>query len=111
MVEMVIYISILAVLFLTVVDMMLTIGTSYSTLKATKLLNTSAGTALERLSREAKNALSIDDLNSVFGASQGELSLVRTESGGGTTMVRLYLENEQLKLSEEIGRASCRERV
>lgn len=101
MVEMLVYIAILAALFLTVVDMMLTIGTSYSTLKATKLLNTSASSAMERISREAKNALSIDDANSIFGAALGELSLVRPLSDGATTTVKLFLENEVLELSED----------
>ena len=99
MLEMVVYVTILATLFILVVNTILVVTGSYSSIKVSNTLNNSALMSLERLLLEIRNSKSINLGSSVFGTHPGRLVL-----NTGTTSpasIDFYIEDGQLKLKKD----------
>lgn len=104
LVEMVIYIALLAILMIVVVHAVLSIITSYRNIKAVRDLESTAILSMDRMTRTIRNGTRIDMANSTFGANPGILTI-----DTGTTTDKFYVSGGELQLDENgayLGRLS-----
>ena len=97
LIEMVIYVSLLTIIFIVAINMLLSFSQSYRTLSALRLAEHSAVDSLERISRDIRLASSVDSGNSTLGTSPGVLTLIATSNGVSTT-TKFYVQNGVLKV-------------
>lgn len=100
LVEMIIYIAFFAVLSVLAVEAIMVVMKSFYTLRLTQNINQSATTALERMSREIRNAYDIDTTGSIFNTNPGYLTLRTKDAGGANTTVEFYVSNGQVGIKE-----------
>ncbi len=99
MVEMLIYLALLASVTIFLVNGISAITKSYADIRLAKAVSTSASAALQRIIHETRQASSIDLSGSTFGANPGVLRLVDTDSSGATTTVAFTVVNGVLRVS------------
>jgi type II secretory pathway pseudopilin PulG len=97
LIEMVLYVSILALFFVVIVNSLISFTRPYREVLALRLLDRSGLESLERITRDIKTASSVDVINSVLGVSPGTLVLTATYSGVSTT-TKFYLDGGVLKV-------------
>ena len=95
--EVIIYISIIAVIFMLVISTVLSFTGSYHKLTALRNVENSAVDALERMTRELRDATDVNAAESVLGTSPGVLTLTKTYEGISTT-TKFYVGDEILKI-------------
>ena len=100
LVEILVYISIFAIVSVVVINSYIIVFGSFSQVKTNHDLVSSANSSLERISREIRQAKTVDILNSTLGATPGVLQLNSTDSIGATRIVKFYVSNGQLNLSQ-----------
>ncbi len=101
LVEMIIYIAFFALLSSLAVNATLVVMRSFYSLRLTQSINESATTALERMSREIRNAYDYDITQSLFSVNPGQLTLKTKDAMGANTTVRFYLSSgNQLILNQ-----------
>lgn len=100
LIEMVVYISILALIMVVVINMLAAIVQSQRNIKASKRVEESAILGFERMVREIRNAQSVDP-TSALGSSPGRLLLNYTDSLGNPRTVEFYLNSGVLTLKED----------
>jgi len=101
LVEMIIYISFFSVLSTLTISSTVLVMKSFYTLRLTQSINQSATVALERLSREIRNAYDFDPLQSTFETSPGWLTLKTKDINGANTTIEFYMNAaNQLGLKE-----------
>src|SRR4051812_21674584 len=87
MVETLVYLALLVLILGAVVASITSIARSYRTLKVIKNVETAGVFVMERMTRDIREAQSLDTVNSVFGTSTGKLVLGATDSFGFATTV------------------------
>jgi prepilin-type N-terminal cleavage/methylation domain-containing protein len=97
LIEMLVYLTILSLVFIVIVNTMLSFTTSYRTLSAHRIIEHSAMSSLERMTRDIRSATSIDSANSTFGSTTGMLTIVSTHNSVSTT-TKFYLDTGKLKV-------------
>lgn len=101
LVEMIIYIAFFAVLSILAVNATIMVMRSFYTLRLNQSVNQSATVALERLSREIRNAYDIDTAQSTLGSSPGRLTLNTKDAVGANTTMEFYMDGaSQLRLKD-----------
>lgn len=100
LVEMVIYVAFLAILSILAIEATMVVMKSFYTLRITNNINQSATVALERMSREIRNAYDIDAAQSTLGANPGRLTLKTKDLGGSNTTVEFYTSGNQIRIKE-----------
>lgn len=95
MVEMIIYVSILSLFTVLIVNTLLIFSKSWASVKVTKNINLSATSALERFTREVRQATSVSG-SSVLAVSPGEVTLNTKDASGNPTTIRFYLSGGKL---------------
>lgn len=90
LVEMIIYIAFFAMLSVLAINATIMVMKSFYTLRINQSISQSATTALERMSREIRNAYSIDTENSTFDTSPGRLTLLTKDDLGTLTTIEFY---------------------
>lgn len=100
LVEMIIYIAFFAVLSVLATEALMVVMKSFYTLRLTQNINQSATTALERMSREVRNAYDIDTVGSTFNTNPGYLTLRTKDASGANTTVEFYVNENQIKMKE-----------
>lgn len=86
LIELLVYIAVLALTIVVVVGAMTGFARFYTRIAASQSLARSGSYAMERMVREIRNAESIDQTGSTFGAHPGRLTLA-TPTGSGTPTV------------------------
>jgi len=99
-VEMLIYIFILVLMLSVIMNIVVSVINSGRVVKALRNIENSSLTSFERITREARQAESLDLVSSVFDTDPGQLVLVGTDALGSPRTVRFYLSSGVLKLSE-----------
>ncbi len=97
LVEMLIYVSILAILSGVIVNMLISMTSTYRTVVAIRIAEDSGTSAMERMTRDIRAASSLDLGASDLGTSNGRLSLIAT-SGAVSTTTLFYLDEGRLKV-------------
>ncbi len=101
LVEMIMYIALLAVITVVVIDMMVSISVSYRTVKTTRDMENSAMTSMGRMETEIRDASSIDIPNSIFNTTSSVLSLnVENGTSTATSTIRFYLTGGQIEIDQ-----------
>lgn len=101
LIEMIIYIAFFSILSLAAMQATLTVMKSFYAMRLTQNINQSATVALERMSREIRNAYDVDDVASTFGSNPGRLTLRTEDAAGANTTVEFYVVNGQLRIKED----------
>jgi len=94
-IEMLVYIAILGVLTVVVINTVLSLAQSFSSIKVSRNINNSALSAFERVVRDIRDADAIDVANSTFDVHPGRLTLTK-----GATTTEFYLDGGSLKIRE-----------
>lgn len=100
LVEMIIYIAFFAILSILAIEALMVVTKSFYTLRLTQNINQSATTALERMSREVRNAYDIDTASSTFNTNPGYLVLRTKDASGANTTVEFYVNGNQIGIKE-----------
>lgn len=101
LVEMIIYIAFFSMISTFAIDATLLVMKSFHTLRLTQSVNQSATVALERLSREIRNAYDIDLAQSTLSTNPGRLTLLTKDAVGANTTIEFYMTaGGQLGLKE-----------
>jgi len=95
--EMLIYISILTVIFILIVNTTISFTRSYRDLFVLRAIEHSAITSLERMTRDIRNSTSLDTVQSAFGTTPGTLVINQTIIGT-TTVAKFYVQSGVLKV-------------
>lgn len=99
--ELVVYISILAVISVLVIGFILTMIKSFGRIKVAQLVDDSARNSLERISNEIRFAGSIRVASSTLGTNPGVLVLnTNNRTTGATTTLEFSLNNSMLRIKE-----------
>jgi Tfp pilus assembly protein PilV len=104
LVEMIIYIPIMVIIMLAVVNIIISITKSNKFSSIENNIKNSAISGLEEITREIRNAKSIDYNQSVFNSSDGILFLNTLDQNGNIKTIKFYLAGQILK--EDVGGVS-----
>ncbi len=100
MVELTVYIGLFAMISVVLVNSLMSAIRISNELRATRDINDSAVTVMERLTRDLRGGTQIDLVNSTFGANPGRLTF-QTVSASGTSMtVEYYVATSSLRVRE-----------
>lgn len=102
LVEMVLYVAFFALLSVLAIQATITVMKAFYTLRISQSLTESATTAMERMSREIRNAYDVDSANSTFATSTGRLT-VRTKDDIGALSTTEFFLDGQNKLNLKLG--------
>lgn len=97
LIEMLVYLGVLTIIFVVVINTLLSFSGSYRALSVQRIVEHSAVGALERMTRDIRNATSIDTANSTFGTSPGVLTIITTQNSVSTT-TKFYVQSGTLKV-------------
>jgi type II secretory pathway pseudopilin PulG len=100
LVEMLVYIVILVLLVGVLISSLRAIVVTYRHIKVTRVIETSALTALELLTREIKNGVSITAGQSSFGTASSSITIEGLDSTEISKTTYIYLSNGVLQLSK-----------
>jgi len=98
LIETIIYIAAFSMLSLAAMQATIVIMKSFYTLRLNQSVNVSATVALERMSREIRNAYDVDTLNSIFSTNPGRLVLMTKDDLGANTTVDFYVSGSNLSM-------------
>jgi type II secretory pathway pseudopilin PulG len=101
LVEMLVYIAILTLLVGVLISSLRAIVTTYRHIKVSRTIETSALTALERITREIKNGESITVGSSTFGNASGSITIVGKSPTETSKTTYIYLQNGVLRIDED----------
>ncbi len=93
--ETLIYIALLVVVSIVVIEAITLVFRVHKETAAAKSINTSAMVALERMTRDIRNGVSIDEANSILQTSPGKLTVV-----AGPVTTEFSIDNEKLLVKE-----------
>jgi Tfp pilus assembly protein PilE len=100
LVEMIVYIAILTLLVGVMLASLRSVVVTYRHIKISRAIETSALTALERITREIKNGQSITLAQSVFGTASSSITIVGKDTLETAKTSYIYLQNGVLKIRE-----------
>ena len=98
-IEIIVYIAIFAVMSAVIINSYITIFSSFSNTQTMRNLLESGHTAMERISREIRQADSLNMGSSVFGSNPGELQLNSIDETGNLYSVEISAQGGALYLS------------
>lgn len=99
--EMLIYLAIFTMLSILVINSLITVMTSFATTRTNRDLLESGSTAIERISREIRQAKDVDIANSTLGSSPGVLQLNSTNSVGNSMVIKFMISSGALNIYED----------
>lgn len=102
-VEMIIYVGLLAIILVATVNMLLVMTKAYGYLKFSRHIQSSAITALDRMVRDIRNAESVNVSQSTLGTSPGILTLNTTTATSSPQTIQFFVSNGALRLKQDGG--------
>ena len=100
LIEIVVYTAILFILTLVVVNVVIAMNRTYRTFTSLSTVETSAEVSLERMTREIRDATSVDTAQSTLGSSPGQLMLNTTDASGTATTIQFFTLGQTLRVKE-----------
>lgn len=97
--EMIVYTAILTFLIVIIMNILISLARSQSTLNSARSVGTSGTLSLERIAREVRGADSIDVVNSVFDTHPGVLVLNSTDEDSNPRTVEFSLVSDALHMT------------
>lgn len=99
-IELLIYVAVLAFMMVVVVGSLVGISRVYRQVRIVELVHSNASSAVETVSREIRTALSVDAGASTFDSTNGVLKLNSIDLGGVDKTVTFSLSSGQILMSE-----------
>ncbi|HEY4496487.1 MAG TPA: hypothetical protein VJC04_04025 [Candidatus Paceibacterota bacterium] len=93
--ELLIYVAILALILITLINLILIIGKSYGRLKSSRAIESVGEVALEQMTREIRKATAVN-ATSVLGFNPGKLILDTTDVNGNPAIMEFTLIGEAI---------------
>jgi len=106
LIEMVVYIGLLVLLLVAVLTIVVSIFGSYDDVQNKNKAVTSGEAAMERMSRDIRNAASVSGAGSVFDANPGDLRINTTDSAGNPMLIEFLVQDGALAVKENSGSPS-----
>ncbi|MDO8590465.1 MAG: prepilin-type N-terminal cleavage/methylation domain-containing protein [bacterium] len=103
LVEMIIYVGLLALILVSLVNMLLGMSRAYGYLKFSQHIQTSAVIALDRMVRDIRNAESVSVPESVLDTSPGILTLNTTTATSSLQTLQFFVSNGALRVKQDGG--------
>ncbi|MDO8565087.1 MAG: prepilin-type N-terminal cleavage/methylation domain-containing protein [bacterium] len=100
LVEMLVYITVLVFMLVIIIQVVVSLTKSDRIIKSLRNIENSAVLGIERISREMREAESINVGESILGTHPGKLVLQSTDQSGNPRTVEFYLSSGQLILKE-----------
>ena len=100
LVEMIIYVALLAVLVGAVTWSIASILHSYNRMKDERSVENSAVASMDRMIKEIRNSKSIDLAHSATSTANGYLTLNDFDSSGNPTTIKFYLQNNRIYVDQ-----------
>lgn len=97
--EIIVYIAILSIISLALAQTVVLANKSFQLARAERTIDASTLAAYDRMSREIRNASSVDTADSVLNATPGTLALF-VGSGGSQIVRRFFLSNGVIQVSD-----------
>lgn len=94
--ETIVYIAIFAVLFILVINVLITMSGSFTEVERFRQVTTGGALPLERMSREIRDANSINVAESAFETSPGALTVNTKDAQGNSHTVHFFVTNQTL---------------
>ena len=101
LVEIIVYLAIFTTLSVLVINSFVIVLGAFNTTRSNRNLLESGSLAMERISREIRQASSVDIANSVMGSNPGVLQLNSTNSAGTTMIMKFVVGNGALNISKD----------
>lgn len=100
LVEMIIYVAILAIVSVIAINATLAMLRAFSDIRVSRDVNNTATVMLERIAREVRGATSVDTGQSILGVNPGVLILNTKDSGGNDTTIEFSITNNLMRVKE-----------
>ncbi len=101
LVEILIYILLLGLLLAAIINSTLLLAKSYRNVKATRSIESSAISSMDRMTREIRNATSINTGASSLNVNPGILALNTTTASGTSQTIRFYTSSGKLIMERD----------
>jgi len=101
LIELLVYIFLLSVIVLILINTVMAMVISHRNIKIIRTIESSAASSMERMTREIRNAISVDVGSSILNTNPGKLVLNTLDVGGGAKIVEFYVDNGILKVKEQ----------
>lgn len=101
LIEAVIYVALLVILLVVITSTIIGMASSYHSLVVVQNISDSSASVLERMTREIRNAESVDVSGSTFGNSSGVLVLNSTDDSGGNITREFFVLNGRIHIKED----------
>lgn len=99
-IEIVVYLAIFSALSITIINSFIVVSSSMMTTRTNRDLLESGSSSMERISREIRQAKSVDIANSTFGTNPGVLQLNSTDNSGTAKIIKFTTSSGVLNLYE-----------
>lgn len=99
LIEILVYIAILVLMLGIIVQVVFSVARAERVMRSTRSIENSATLALERISREVREADSINTVSSLFGAHPGRLSVTGVDESGNPETIEFSLSNGRIALT------------
>ncbi|KKU25887.1 MAG: hypothetical protein UX39_C0016G0008 [Candidatus Magasanikbacteria bacterium GW2011_GWA2_46_17] len=103
LVEMIIYVGLLAIILVAMMNMLFGMSRAYGYLKFSRHIQSSAVTALDRMVRDIRNAQSVNTAESTLGTSPGVLTINTTTATSSSQKLQFYILNGTLRVKRDGG--------
>lgn len=100
LVEMVIYVSFLAVFSVLIINSLVITTRAFADFRLTRDVNNSAITVMERLVRDIRDAYDVEQVESTFSSHPGRLTLNTTDDLGANTTIEFYVDSGRIRVKE-----------
>ena len=100
LIEMLIYVTLLSLLMGVIASTMFSITRSYKEASYSRVLESTGLHVMDRLTREIKNADSVDLVSSTFSSNPSRILLNGTDTTGVAYTTEFFVENSVLKIKE-----------
>ena len=98
--EVLVYIAILAIMLVVITNATISIVSSARVVKVSKSIGTSAIISLERITREVRGASSVSTSSSVLDSNPGKLVLSSFDSSGNPRTIEFSLSTSTIRMKE-----------
>ncbi len=96
--EIIIYLAIFTAISIAVINSFIVIVGSFNTTRTYRDLLESGSVSMERISREIRQAQSVNLANSTFGSNPGVLELNTTDASGNVITISFHISNNALNI-------------
>ncbi|MDZ4786572.1 MAG: prepilin-type N-terminal cleavage/methylation domain-containing protein [bacterium] len=99
LVETIVYIVILLLVLVVVVNALALLTRSFRTIQSTQTIESTAQIAMERMTRDIRDALSINVTQSTLGTSPGQLTINTQDEAGTATTIKFFLSGQAIRIA------------